>query len=221
MKTTPLIPVLLASTFSLTGCTTPDEDARRGEDRDQAIQALQQRTGAPVMVEMNEAGTTRVVATTPRFPVATRITDPAQAAAAFLTTHHDVFRLAQRDAASFVATGVDAEPRLGVTHVHLQRQVDGIPVFEGGIQIAMDAGNNVVRATADELFQVGLPTNRLVLSPAEAAHAAARSFGVKLALSAGTTEGRTTTFTSPTTLDPVKVEPRIFQVGPGDDRLAQ
>jgi extracellular elastinolytic metalloproteinase len=220
MKTTTLIPALLATTFSFTGCTVADDDARRGADRDQAIQALQQRTGAPVTVELNEAGTTRVLAMTPRFPAPTRIADPGQAAAAFVTAHHDVFRLAQSEAASFLATGVDVEPRLGVTHVNLQRHVNGIPVFQGGIQVLMDAGNNVIRATADELFQVGLPTNRLTLSPAEAARAAARSFGLQLALSAGATEGLATTFTSPTTLDPVKVEPRIFQVAPGDDRLA-
>jgi len=221
MKTTTLIPALLASTFSFTGCTGVDDDAQRGADRDQAIQALQQRTGAPVTVEVNEAGTTRVLAMTPRFPAPTRVADPAQAAAAFVTAHHDAFQLAQAEAASFVTTGVDVEPRLGVTHVHLQRQVDGVPVFQGGIQVLMDGGNNVVRATADDLFRVGRPTNRLLLSPADAARAAARSFGVPLALSAGVTEGLATTFTSPTTLDPVKVEPRIFQVAPGDDRFAQ
>ena len=91
----------------------PDEETQRGADRDQAIQALQARTGAPVTVELNEAGTTRVLAMTPRFPVATRMTDPAQAAAAFVTTHHDVFRLAQSDAASFLATGFDVEPCWG------------------------------------------------------------------------------------------------------------
>src|SRR5882672_10261423 len=154
MKTITLIPVLLASIFSFTSCTGADDDAQRAADRDRAIQALQQRTGAPVAIEVNEAGTNRVVAMTPRFPAPTRIADPAQAAAAFVTTHHDVFQLSRSDAASFVVTGVDAEPQLGVTHVHLQRQVDGIPVFEGGIQAVMDGGNNVVRVTADDLFRV-------------------------------------------------------------------
>jgi hypothetical protein len=43
---------------------------------------------------------------------------------------------------------------------------------------------------------------------------------VALALDAGTVDGLATTFTSPTTLDTVKLELRIFQVGPGDDRFA-
>ncbi|HEX7835812.1 MAG TPA: M36 family metallopeptidase [Kofleriaceae bacterium] len=200
------------------GCAT-HEDTQSAE-RDQAIQALQQKAGAPVTVEANEAGTTRVIATTPGFPVPSRVADPAQAAAAFVTAHHDAFQLTEGDAASFVTTGVDAEPNLGVSHVNLQRQFNGIPVFEGGIQVVMDSRHNVIRATADERFRIAEPTNHRVLSAAEAATAAARSFGVQLALSAPTVEGLATTFQSPGTLDPVKVEPRIFQVAPGDDRFA-
>jgi hypothetical protein len=84
----------------------------------------------------------------------------------------------------------------------------------------MDAGNNVVRVTADELFRIGTPTNTLSLSPLEAANAAARSYGLSLSLTGGTTEGLVTTFDSPELLDPVKVEPHIFQVAAGDDRFA-
>jgi extracellular elastinolytic metalloproteinase len=220
IKSTTLSPLLFASVLSLAACAGIADDTRTSAARDQAIEALQQNTGAPVAVDVNEAGTTRVVAMTPGFPVHSHAADPAAAAAAFVTAHHDAFQLGASDAASFVAANVDVEPRLGVSHVALQRQLDGIPVFHGGLQILMDSGNNVVRATADELFRIGTPTNKLALSAAEAATAAARSFGLTLALDAGAVDGLATTFDAATMLDPVKVEPRIFQVAPGDDRFA-
>ncbi|HEU4733210.1 MAG TPA: M36 family metallopeptidase [Kofleriaceae bacterium] len=211
--------LLFASALSITACAGVADRETGSADRDQAIEVLQQRTGAPIAVEVNETGTTRVLATTPRFPVPGHLADPAAAAASFLAAHHDAFQLDAGEAASFVASRVDVEPKLGVSHVVLQRMHDGIPVFQGAIQILMDSGNNVIRATADELFRIGPPTNRVVLSPAEAADAAARSFGLAVPLSGGATEGQVTTFDAPSLLDPVKVEPQMFQVGPGDDRF--
>jgi hypothetical protein len=210
-------PLLITSIFSLAACAAGDEPTASPE-RDQAIAALQQQTGAPVTVEVNEAGVTRVIEMTAQFPVRARSGDPATAAAQFVAANHDLLQLSAADAASFVATGVDVEPRLGVSHVTLQRHVGDVPVFQGNVVVLMDASNNVLRATSDELIKVGTPVNRSVLSPAEAAQAAAHAFGVKLALSAPTVEGAATSFTSPTTLDPVKVERRVFQVAPGDDR---
>jgi extracellular elastinolytic metalloproteinase len=220
-KTTTLRSCLFTSVVAIAGCAANDAETQAGLDRDQAIAALAQRTGAPVSVEVNEAGITRVVAMTAQFPVPARSTDPAVAAAQFVAAHHDVLALSAGDAASFVATGVDTEATLGVSHVNLQRQVDGIPVFHGGVQVLMDSGNNVMRVVGDELVRVGVPTNRRTLSAAEAAQAAARSFGLNLALSAGSVDGLATTFESPDLLDPAKVEPRVFHNGPGDDRFAQ
>jgi hypothetical protein len=219
-NTRTLSPLLFASALSLAACATSTVDDQANQDRDQAVEALQQQTGAPVTIETNEAGTTRVVTMTPRFAVPSRKADPAAAALGFLADNHDAFRLSAADAAGFVVTNVDAEPTRNVSHVLLQRTVNGIPVFHGGLQVQLDAGNNVVRVTADERFAVGAPVNRLALSPEAAALAAARSFGINLALSVGVKDGLATSFTSPTTLDPVKVEPRVFQVAPGDDRLA-
>jgi hypothetical protein len=212
--------MLFASALSLAACAGLDDSDRANTERDQAIEALQQKTGAPVAIEVNEAGATRILAMSPQFPFPGRTADPAAAAAAFLRGNHNAFQIGANDAAGFLATNVDVEPRLGVSHVTLQRHFNGIPVFQGSLGILMDSGNNVVRAVADDRFRTAEPTNRLVLSAADAATAAARSFGLGLALDAGTVEGLATTFTSPTTLDPVKVEPRIFQVGPGDDRFA-
>jgi extracellular elastinolytic metalloproteinase len=212
--------LLFTSTLTLTACAVADDGDKLTGDRAQAIALLQQRTGAPVTVEINQAGTTRVVATTPGFPVPARIADPAASAASFIAAHHDAFELSATDAASFVATRVDVEPKLNVSHVTLQRMYNGFQVFQGGIQVLMDSGNNVVRVTADELFRIGPPTNTMSLSPLEAANAAARSYGLSLSLTGGATEGLVTTFESPDLLDPVKVEPHIFQVAAGDDRFA-
>jgi extracellular elastinolytic metalloproteinase len=211
--------LFLAPTLTFAACAVSDgNDAN--DARDHAIDALQHKTGARVAFEANELGTTRVLDMTPRFPAPSRFADPAAAAARFLTEHHDAFQLSASDASSFVATSVDLEPDVNVGHVTLQRMYNGVPVFQGSIQLLIDGGNNVVRATADELFRIGPPTNRLSLSPLEAANAAARSYGLALSLGAGTTEGRATVFESASLLDPLKVEPYIFQVALGDDRYA-
>jgi Zn-dependent metalloprotease len=215
-----ITPLIFASALSVTACVAADDGDVRTAERSHAIEVLQHQTGAPVAVEVNELGTTRVLEMTPRFPVQAHVAGPAAAAASFLAEHHDAFQLSAGDAAGFVATRVDVEPRLGVSHVTLQRTYAGIPVFQGGIQVLMDAGDNVVRATADELFRIGAPTNRMALSPLEAAGAAARSYGLALSPTGLTTDGAVTTFDSANLLDPVKVEPQIFQVAPGDDRFA-
>jgi Fungalysin metallopeptidase (M36)/Fungalysin/Thermolysin Propeptide Motif len=215
----PFTPLLFVTALSLTACAGLDDRDQATTDRAQAIEVLQQRTGAPVALEVNEAGLTRVLATTPRSPIQSHATDPAAAAARFLAEHHDAFQLSASDAASFTAIRVDVEPKLAVSHVTLQRMYAGIPVFQGSLQVLMDADNNVIRATADELFRIGAPTNQVVLSAADAANAAARSFGLALTLTGGATEGLAATFDSPRLLDPVKVEQQIFQVAPGDDRF--
>jgi hypothetical protein len=217
MKTKTITPLLLAS---LTACATVDDNDQANADRGHAIEALQRKSGAPVTVEVNETGTTRVLSMTPQFPLPSRLADPAAAASRFVAEHHDAFQLTASDATSFVATSVDVEPKLNVSHVALQKVYNGIPVFQGSIQVLMDSGNNVVRVTADELFRVGTPTNRLTLSALEAAHAAAKSHGLSLSFSDGITEGMATTFDSVDLLEPAKVEPRIFQVALGDDRFA-
>ncbi len=214
-----LKPFLLTSALTFAACATA-ENHEATTDLDRAIEVLQQRTGAQVQVEVNQVGTTRVVNTTPGFPVRAAGSTPAASATQFLADHHAAFKLAAGEAASFVVTSVDVEPKLGVSHVTLQRMQDGIPVFQGSIQVLLDAHNNVVRATADELFRIGTLTNKLTLTPAEAARVAADKYGLALALDGGKLEGRATVFDAPNLLDPAKVEPQIFQVALGDDRVA-
>jgi extracellular elastinolytic metalloproteinase len=212
-------PLLITSALTFAACATSDGE-EAATDLARAVDVLQQRTGAPVTVEVNETATTRVVDTTPGFPVQVLAPGPAAAAARFLAEHHDAFQLGANDAASFVVTSIDVEPKLGVSHVTLQRMHNGMPVFQGSIQVLLDADNNVVRATADELFRIGVPTNKLALSPAEAVRIAAEKYGLALALTGGAGEGRATVFDAPELLDPAKVEPQIFQVALGDDRIA-
>src|SRR5262245_31831470 len=85
---------LLFSTSALWlgACATAgEEDDAVLEPRDVAIQILRDRAGADVTLDVNELGTTRVVAMTPRFPVASTSNGPAAAAAEFLSANHDVF----------------------------------------------------------------------------------------------------------------------------------
>jgi hypothetical protein len=218
-RLTQLLSASALGALGLTACATAD-DGKVADHRDEAVQTLQQAAGAPVALEVNEVGTTRVISMTPQFPVPSRSLDPAVAAQSFLSTHHETFQLDAADAASFVVSRVDVEPKLGVSHVTLQRVFQGIPVFQGAITVHMDASNGVFRALGDEFYRVTPPTNRMTLSPAQAALAAGKALGVPLSLTLAATEGQATTFSAPGTLDPVKVEPRIFEVATGDDRFA-
>jgi hypothetical protein len=216
-----LTQLLSASALWLTACATAGDDSSKPtDDRAEALETLQQQAGAPVTLEVNELGATHVVSMTPRFPVPGHATDPAEAATNFLLTHHGLFQLDAADAASFVVTRVDVEPKLNMSHVTLQRVFEGIQVFQGAITVHMDSGNGVFRALGDGFSRVTAPTNRMTLSPSEAATATGRALGVGLSLTQVASEGQSTTFSSPGTLDPVKVEPWIFQVAPGDSRFA-
>src|SRR4051812_20720277 len=205
-----LIQLLAASSLSVTACATAVDDGDApANERDKALELLQRNSGAPVSMELNETGVTRIVAMTPRFPVATHATDVAQAATSFLASHHDLFQLDAADAASFVVTRVDAEPERNMSHVTLQRTFNGTAVFQGSITIHMDGGNGVFRVLGDEFYRIAEPTNRVMLSASEAALAAGRAVGLPLQLTAQPAEGDSAVFTAAATLDPVKVVPQI------------
>jgi extracellular elastinolytic metalloproteinase len=216
-----LTQLLSASVLCFSACATgPDDSEQLAQDRDLAVEALQAKAGAPVVVEVNEAGTSRVIAMTPRFSVSARLTDPAAAAKAFLAEHHDVLQLSAADAASFVVTRVDVEPKTDLRHITLQRTYNGIPVFQGSVTVHMDAGNNVYRVLGDEFFRISAPTNTQMLTPADAAMAAGKALRLKIAPTFASSEGLRTTFTAPGTLAPIHVEAKIFQVAPDDNRFA-
>jgi Fungalysin metallopeptidase (M36)/Proprotein convertase P-domain/Fungalysin/Thermolysin Propeptide Motif len=212
--------VLAASALWFMACATGD-GGEVTQDRDEALEALQRTAGAPITLEVNEAGTARVLAMTPRFAVAGHATDPEAAARRFLAEHHGVFQLSAEDAASFVVTRVDVEPQSDLRHITLQRVYHGIPVFHGAITVHMDPGNGVFRALGDEGYRSAPPTNRQVLTPAEAVVAAGKALGLaELAPALASRDGQPTTFTTRRTLDGITVEPRIFQVAPDDHRFA-
>jgi extracellular elastinolytic metalloproteinase len=223
IKNARLIQLLAASALAMTACATAtpfDDGDAPANQRDKALDLLQRTSGAPVTMELNEAGITRVVSMTPRFPVATHATDVAQAATNFLAAHHDIFQLDAADAANFAITRVDVEPQLNMSHVTLQRTFNGIPVFQGAITVHMDSGNGVFGAVGDDFYRISAPTNRVMLAADEAALAAGHALGVALQLSQAPTEGQGAVFTSPGTLDPVKVDPQIVQVSADDNRFA-
>jgi hypothetical protein len=201
--------------------TAGDEDdgIANPDSREDAIAEIRRLTGAPVALEIGETGASRVLAMTLALPE--RSGDPAIAAQDFLSTHHDVFGIDSTAASSFLVTRVDTDRAGDIRHVTLQRVLDGIPVFQGAITVHMNPANGVFRALGDDSYQIDVPTNRSMLSPAEAVAAAGRMLGLNdLAPSFESTEGIRTTFTAARALDPITVEPRIFQVAPGDNRFA-
>jgi hypothetical protein len=204
----------------LAACATADEGARSASDRDQALQELRARAGAPVALETGETGDARVLAMTPRFPVPGHATDPAVVAKDFLATHHDVFQLDAAEATQFAVTSVDNDLTTGLRHVTLNRVYNGIPVFQGAITVHMDAGNDVFRALGDESYHIAAPTNRMVLSPAEAVAAAGRALGVTISPVLAESDGQHAVFNAAGVLDPIRVDQKIVHVAQRDDRFA-
>jgi extracellular elastinolytic metalloproteinase len=220
-----LTKLLFGSGVLLAGCATragdsTGVDGARDPGREQGIESLQLKAGAPVSLELNEAGLGRVLAMTPRFPVPGHATDPAAAALGFLAANHSVFQLDAVDASQFSVANVDNDPTTGLRHVTLNRTYNRIPVYQGAISVHMDSGNNVYRVLGDESYRITTPTNRMMLSPVEAAQAAARALGVVISPVATASDDLETEFTSVGLLDPLKVSKKIFHVSEGDDRLA-
>jgi hypothetical protein len=197
-----------------------DESARSAADRDQAIRELQHQTGAPVALEVGDTGDLRVLAMMPRFPVPGHATDTAVAAQDFLATHHAAFQLDAADATQFVVTRVDSDRAGDIRHVTLNRVFDGIPVFQGAITVHMDGGNGVFRALGDGSYHIAAPTNRIMLSPSEAAVAAGRALGVTISPVLAERDGQHAVFNADRMLDPIRVDQKIVHVAQGDDRFA-
>jgi subtilisin-like proprotein convertase family protein len=160
----------------LTGCAL--DEGNEVAARDRALERLEQEAGAPIALEVDATGTTRVLAMTPRFHVAGQDADPAAAAARFLADNHAIFQLDADEAARFAVARVDIDPGSAVRHVTLQRLHDGTPVFQGAITIHLDAANRVFRALGDEHYRIAPPGNRQILTAAQAAAAAGQALGL-------------------------------------------
>jgi hypothetical protein len=215
-----LTQLLSVFALSLAACATADDAARPAADRDQAVQELQQKAGAPVVLEAGTTGDVRVLAMTPRFPVAGHATDPVVVAQDFLAAHHAVFQLDAADATQFAVTRVDSDRAGDIRHVILNRVFDGIPVFQGDISVHMDSGNNVFRVLGGEAYHIAAPTNRMMLGPSEAAAAASRALGLTLSPVLAESDGLHAVFNAAGTLDPIHVDQKIVHVAEGDDRFA-
>jgi extracellular elastinolytic metalloproteinase len=222
MSTAPGLTQLLSVTsLSLAACTGVNDMTTSTTDRrDQAVQELQRQAGAPVTVEVGATGDTRILATTPRFPVPGHATDPAVAAMDFLVAQHDLFQLDDAEASHFALTSEDHDPITSLHHITLNRTYNGILVFQGGITIHMDNGNNVYRAVGDEAYHIDAPTNRMMLSASEAARAAGHALGVELSPVLAGSDDPHAVFTSAGALDLIHVDQTIVHVARGDDRFA-
>jgi len=215
-----LIQLLSISAVSLAACATADDAAGPAADRDQAVQELQQKAGAPVALEVGNTGDARVLAMTPGFPVPGHASDPVIVAQDFLTAHHAVFQLDAADAAQFVVTRVDTDRAGDIRHVIMNRVFNGIPVFQGDISVHMDSGNNVFRVLGGESYHIAAPTNQMMLSSSEAAQAASRALGLTLSPVLAESDGLHAVFNAAGTLDPIRVDQKIVHVAQGDDRFA-
>ena len=184
------------------------------------MQELERQAGAPVALEVSEAGDLRVLAMTPRFPIAGHDADPMYVAMDFVTAHHDAFQLDATEARQFIATRIDDDPATALRHVTLNRVHDGIPVFQGAITVHMDAGNRVFRVLGGPSYRIAPPTNRMVLGPAEAVVAAGKALGVTLSPVLTESQDHSAVFSSIGALDPIHVDPKIVHVADGNDRFA-
>ena len=212
--------LLSVSALLLAACADIPDSNKIASLRDQAVAEIQRKTGAPVSLEVSETGGTRVLAMSPKFPAPGHATDPVIEAQTFLTAHHDIFQLDTTEATQFVVIRVDNEPTTGLHHVTLNRTYNDIPVFQGGISVHMDSGNNVYRVFCDESYNISAPTNRIILSPSDAVAAAGHALGVKLSPVVVESDGQHTMFSSAGALDPIHVAQKIFHVAPGSDRFA-
>ena len=221
-KNRSLTQLLSASVLGVAACATGANDpgTKLDSERDVALDSLQLQAGAPIVLEVNEAGTARVLAMTPRFPVPGHATDPVVVAQDFVVKNRGVFQLDAAGATQFAVTNVDNDPTTGLRHVALNRVYNGIPVFQGGISVHMDSGNNIYRVLGDESYNIGAPTNRMMLSASEAAVAAGRALGVSISPVPVESDGQHAVFSSTGTLDPIHVDQKIVHVAQGDDRLA-
>jgi subtilisin-like proprotein convertase family protein len=211
--------LIVAPALLLSACA-PD-GADEAPDRDRALQVLERAAGTPVALRVGATGATRVLAMTPLLQVVGPHPDPAVVAARFLADNHDVFRLDADAASQFVVTRVDVDPGSGLRHVTLQRFDDGDPVFHGAITVHMDAANRVFRAVGDDRVRMSPPVNRRVLTPTQAAVAAARAMGLlDLEVSLLSADAQHAVLSSARTLDPIDVTRQIFQVAPDDTRFA-
>src|SRR6185295_3096085 len=147
-------------------------------DREQAVQALQLQTGAPVSLEVGETGATRVLAMTPRFHVAGNANDPVVVATNFVAEHHEAFNLSATEATSFKVTRVDTERNTGLSHVTLQRTYNDVAIWQGAITVHLDQINGVFRALGDDFYNITPPTNQRILTPTQAAVAAGNLLGL-------------------------------------------
>src|SRR5262245_58176684 len=213
-----LLPLL--SALPLAACAMTDDGAPPTTDRDPAVEALQRQTGAPVALQVSEAGYARVLAMTPGFPVPGHATDPALAATNFLAAHHAAFQLDAADAGQFVVTRVDTDRAGDIRHVTLNRVFEGVPVFQGAITVHMDPGNGVFRALGDDSYHIAAPINRVVLGTSDAAVAAGRALGLGISPVLVESGDRHAVFTSAATLDPIHVDLRVVHVAEGNDRFS-
>lgn len=209
-----------AAAVSLTACTPANEQTTRTGRRDQVLDDLQRRAGAPIALEVGTTGDLRVLAMTPRSPLPGHDADPSFVAMDFVTDHHDLFQLDATEARQFIVTRVDEDPATELQHVTLNRVYNGIAVFQGAITVHMDAGNRVLRVLGDEAYRVAPPVNRVMLTPAEAVLAAGRALGVALAPVLVESKDQHAVFTSAAALDPIQVDPKIVHLADGDDRFA-
>jgi len=201
--------VLSITTLGMAACAGLDEPA------DLPVVSELERSGDAVRIERGADGATRVLAIAA--PVASGLTDPVAAAQRFVAEHADALGLDPGDLASFVVAQVDVDPASRLRHVTLQRTYAGIEVFQGAVTVHLDARNAVFEILGDEHYRIAPPVNRRVLAPVDAAAAAGKALGLALAPIIATSDARA--FASPRT-DELVVEPRIFQVAPGDDHFA-
>jgi subtilisin-like proprotein convertase family protein len=218
--------VLSFGALSLVACNATIGDGSKSEEfgpsldeqQQVALVNLQGLAGGPIRLELNERGGVNVLSMEPGHNLISAFGAPDDIANNFIRQHAPLFRLDNNEASEFEATRVDKDSS-GLTHVVMQRVIDGVPVFQGVISVHMDASNSVFNVLGNDNYNLRRPINQLTITPEQAIIAAAGEFGFLANPQLVEQDGIKNVFSDPQFLD-LATEPRVFHVGPNDDRFA-
>jgi extracellular elastinolytic metalloproteinase len=152
--------------------------------------------------------------------------EPLDVALSFLRGHADLLGLSQADLAEIEVTDVVPSEASGAVHLYLRQQADGLPVYNGQIQVHLDAENRVLSVSNDFLPDLGsgFAEPKPALAADAAVLAAAEHLGVpaKDVRETSGAEGpqQTTRLEAPElSKEPIEARLMVLPIRRGDARL--
>ncbi len=151
-----------------------DRSARpAGAGEHEARTALERRLGPQLAVGVEPDGATRVVQRLDGALSAPSAAPRPTVARDWVRDHRDLFGLHAADVDGLSVASAQTAGASGLTTVRLQQHVDGIPVYDGGLELVLDRGGRVLSASGEPVAAAAAaaPSTRPRLDP-DAARAA-------------------------------------------------